>query len=59
MKNSSIDAVLGKISEKPPLVSYVVSAMTFSLAQIRSDITDEKDQALVEELIDKLDTWEK
>ncbi|MFE7908612.1 hypothetical protein [Streptomyces albogriseolus] len=59
MKNSSVDVVLDKIAEKPALVNYVVSAMTFGLAQAREDITDEKDRALVEKLIDNLDTWEK
>ncbi|WP_198539449.1 hypothetical protein [Streptomyces graminilatus] len=59
MKNSSVDVVLDKIAEKPALINYVVSAMTFGLAQAREDITDEKDRALVEKLIDNLDTWEK
>ncbi|OEJ61094.1 hypothetical protein BGM19_26845 [Streptomyces agglomeratus] len=59
MKNSSVDSVLDKIAEKPALVNYVVSAMTFGLAQARVDITDEKDRALVEKLINNLDTWEK
>ncbi|MCG6495470.1 hypothetical protein [Kitasatospora sp. A2-31] len=59
MGSRSVDAVLGEISEKPALASFVVSAMTFALAQIRSDIINEKDRHLVEKLIDNLDTWEK
>ncbi len=58
MRNSSVDVVLGEIAEKPALVNYLVSAMTFGLAQARNDITDEEDRVLVERLMDNLDTWE-
>lgn len=59
MKKSSVDVVLDKIAEKPALVNCVVSAMTFGLAQVRNDISDERDRALVEKLIDNLDAWER
>ncbi|KOG24458.1 MULTISPECIES: hypothetical protein [Streptomyces] len=59
MKNSSIDAVLGEISQKPALVNFVVPGMTFILTKILEDITNTEDQRLVKKLIDSLDTWEK